>query len=930
MDLIEVRGARQHNLRNVSVNIPRDRMTVITGLSGSGKSTLAFDTIYAEGQRRYVETLSPYARQFLDQLERPRVDSIDGLSPALSIDQKTVSRNRRSTVGTVTEIYDYLRLLFSAIALPHCPDCRLPIQKQSVDQMAKHILTEHSDSIVSILAPCIRGRKGAYRRELERFAKLGFLSVRIDGRMERLDDRPLGLDLRRNVEHNIEVIVDRVAVRLETEGRLRDSIRTAAKLAGGLVLVVAGDRETLHSERLACSKCGASQPDLEPRSFSFNSRHGACRACQGLGVTWQVNLDRLVPNPRKALKDSNWPRIQPWAAARSIGHVVAERLGIDLNRPWCEIGKAERELLLYGEAGDGPEYRAVRKLGFRGMVPRLERDLGIGPGYHPNKQAKPYMVSLPCRACAGDRLRPESLVASVGGHTIAEMAKAPLSDLSQILDGLRVEGPKHEIASRVCEEIRERVDFLCRIGLGYLWLDRPASTLSGGEAQRVRLSTQIGTRLRGVLYVLDEPSIGLHARDHGVLLDALGELRDLGNTVIVVEHDQTTIERADHVVDLGPGAGRLGGHLIAEGPATSVASVPGSLTGDFLAGRRVAWVAPPKRPVPAEALTVRGARQHNLKGVDVAFPLGMLCAVTGVSGSGKSTLVNHILYPALARHFGSPGTIAGDHDRIDGLDRIEGIVRIDQSPIGRTPRSNPATYTGVFTPIRTFFSQLPEARARGYPPGRFSFNVRGGQCDRCSGAGGFRIELNFMPDVFRTCEICKGLRYKRETLEVRYKGHSIADLLAATVEEALELMGKLPLVQRKLSTLVNVGLGYIQLGQPSTTISGGEAQRIKLARELSKVKKSRTVYVLDEPTTGLHFEDVRKLLAVLRQLVDRGGTVIVIEHQMDVIRSADWIVDLGPEGGAGGGEVVCEGPPGEVARVVRSHTGRALREAGVR
>ncbi|MDE0103154.1 MAG: excinuclease ABC subunit UvrA [Bryobacterales bacterium] len=933
MDAIQVRGARQHNLQNVSVAIPRNRLTVITGLSGSGKSTLAFDTIYAEGQRRYVETLSPYARQFLDQLERPRVDSIDGLSPALSIDQKTASRSRRSTVGTVTEVYDYLRLLFSAVAVPHCTKCGVPIQKQHVDEISKRTLDVHGGELITVLAPVVRGRKGSYLRQLKDYYARGFLTARVDGQLERLETLLVKGGLKRTVEHTIEIVVDRVYVRQDSLDRLKDSIRTAAKLANGLVLVVggeAGQRESLFSERLACARCGENQRDLEPRSFSFNSRHGACGTCKGLGLAWQVDARRLIRHPDRPLTDGNWPQTQLWAGVLHQARPFAKQARVDLTKAWNRLTAPKREWLLYGAKGKLPKGSPLRKIRFRGLVPLAERLLGVGPGYQPNKVVRQYMASLPCRECGGKRLRPESLAARVSDHTIAELAAAPLSKLARDLESLGVSGAKREVAERIREEIRERVAFLCQIGLDHLSLDRPSSSLSGGEAQRVRLATQIGTRLQGVLYVLDEPSIGLHARDHGVLLDALGQLRDLGNTVIVVEHDQATIERADHVIDLGPGAGRLGGELVAEGSAARIASVEESLTGAYLSGRKSAWIRPNKYPPIQRKLVVRGASQHNLKDIDVAFPLGNLCVVTGVSGSGKSTLVNHILHPALAEHFGMQGPSAGTHDRIDGMQHVEGVLRIDQSPIGRTPRSNPATYTGVFTPIRGFYSQLAEARARGYAPGRFSFNVRGGRCDNCDGAGSKRIEMKFLPDVFVTCEVCKGLRYKHETLEVRYKGHSIADLLGATVEEALELMSNLPVVSRKLNTLLDVGLGYIQLGQPSTTISGGEAQRMKLARELSKRKTSGTVYVLDEPTTGLHFEDVHKLLSVLRRLVDQGSTVIVIEHQMDVIRSADWVVDLGPESGEGGGRVVCTGRPHEIARHPSSHTGRALRETGVR
>ncbi len=931
MDKIQVRGARQHNLQDITLDIPRNSLTVITGLSGSGKSSLAFDTIYAEGQRRYVETLSPYARQFLEQLERPDVDSIDGLSPALAIEQKTSGRSPRSTVGTVTEVYDYLRLLFSAAGTPHCVNCQLPIQKQSSDQVAARIIDQSQGDRIMILAPCVRGRKGKYRKELESYARQGFVTARIDGEMERLDDYPLTIELKRNLEHTIEVVVDRVVVRADVENRLTNSIRAASKLAGGLVLVVAGDgSETLYSERMVCVRCGGSQPDFEPRSFSFNSRYGACPACGGLGVVWGLDPAKLVPDPTKPLLIGNWPLSRPWKEPVPTTLAWASLAGIDLDRAWSRLAPDEQEWLLYGFTGNLSESHRLKRYHHYGMIPILNRYIGISPGYQPSQVVLPYMANISCRQCSGHRLRPESLAARVAGLTITDMAHAPLGRLAGQLRQLRLEGPKQLVAERILEEIRERVDFLISVGLGYLWLDRPAATLSGGEAQRVRLATQIGTRLRGVLYVLDEPSIGLHSRDHGLLLDALFGLRDLGNTVIVVEHDQATIERADHVVDLGPGAGRLGGSLAASGTPAEIAAAPGSLTGAYLSGRKVAHVLQDKRPPVKRKLVVRGARQHNLKDIDVKFPLGSFCVVTGVSGSGKSTLVNGILYPALAKQLDLAGPSPGAHDRIEGLKFVDKIVRIDQTPIGRTPRSNPATYTGAFTPIRDFYSQLPESRARGYAPGRFSFNVHGGRCDECAGDGIKRIEMNFLPDVFVTCEACHGLRYNQETLQVRYKGYSIADLLGATVEEVLGIMDRLPAVNKKLTTLAGVGLGYIQLGQSSTTISGGEAQRMKLARELSKRQTGKTVYVLDEPTTGLHFDDVRKLLKVLRRLVEYGNTVIVIEHQLDVIRSADWIVDLGPEGGEDGGNVVCSGPPRAVAAVAASHTGRALREIGVR
>ena len=930
MDKIEVHGARQHNLQDITLSIPRDSLTVVTGLSGSGKSSLAFDTIYAEGQRRYVETLSPYARQFLEQLERPDVDSIDGLSPALSIEQKTSSRSPRSTVGTVTEVYDYLRLLFSSIGTPYCVTCDLPIERQPSERVAARIIEQNSGENIMILAPCVRGRKGHYSRELQSYARKGFVTARIDGTMERLDEFPFAAKLKRNVEHTIEVVVDRVVVKPESEKRIQESIRTASNLAGGLVLIVADDgTETLFSESMVCVQCGASRPDLEPRSFSFNSRFGACESCRGVGRSWELDPKKLIPRGENPLFRGNWPETGQWKDPVATAKSCARRAKIKLSTPWQQLTADEREWLLYGQKGRLSRQSSLRNVRFSGLIPYMNRCLMVGPGYHPIQTLQRYMSNIPCRACSGHRLRPESVAVRVAGDSIVDMSSWPLSRLANHMRRLKLDSRRQLVAERILEEIRERVEFLCYVGLGYLSLDRSAATLSGGEAQRVRLATQIGTRLRGVLYVLDEPSIGLHSRDHGRLLDALLGLRDLGNTVVVVEHDQATIERADYVVDLGPGAGRLGGRVTAVGTPAQICGSTDSLTGDYLAGRRAAHLLHESPPPNGRRVIVRGARQHNLKNIDVEFPLGNFCVVTGVSGSGKSTLINSILYPALAKQADLNAVEPGDHDHIDGIELVDKVVRIDQTPVGRTPRSNPATYTGAFTPIREFYSMLPEARARGFSPGRFSFNVVGGRCDDCSGDGLKRIEMNFLPDVFVECETCRGLRYNQETLQVHYKGYSIADLLAATVEEVLSVMGNLTAVRNKLATLVDVGLGYIQLGQSSTTISGGEAQRMKLARELSKRKTGQTVYVLDEPTTGLHFDDVRKLLLVLRRLVENGNTVIVIEHQLDVIRSADWVVDLGPEGGEDGGRVVGCGTPSAIAKVGGSHTGRALRAAGL-
>ena len=930
LDSIDVRGARQHNLQDINVQIPRRSLTVVTGLSGSGKSSLAFDTIYAEGQRRYVETLSPYARQFLEQLEKPDIDSINGLSPALSIEQKTSSRSPRSTVGTVTEIYDYLRLMFSSVGNPHCVQCNLPIVQQSTDQIVARISEQRSGDDIEILAPCVRGRKGLFRSELDQWARQGFVFARVDGQRKRLDHHPASIRLNRNKAHTIEVVVDRVRVRKGAEKRLRNSIGTASKLADGLVLVIDSDRtETLYSEKLVCVQCGSSLPEFEPRSFSFNSGYGACERCAGLGVGWDLDLSKLILHPNKPFEDVGWPRTRPFRRCVEHALKVAAKAGIDSGSPWRSLSGLDRELMLHGTR-DGRRTK-IRHFGvrYRGFLGDLRAWFGVRAGYHPRKHQAKFMTKATCRACNGSRLRPTSLAVRVGEYSIAELTSMPMQRLCDVLNGLRLEERKQLVAERLLEEIRQRVAFLRDVGLGYLSLDRPAASLSGGEAQRVRLSTQIGTRLRGVLYVLDEPSIGLHARDHALLLDSLVGLRDLGNTVIVVEHDQASIERADHVVDLGPGAGRLGGEVVASGPPQAIRRSGNSVTGQYLSGRKTAHLPAAVKPPRRYKLVVRGARHNNLKNAVVTFPLGNFCVVAGVSGSGKSSLVNGILYPVLANHTRKNKLAPGDHDRVSGLNRIDKVVRIDQTPIGRTPCSTPATYTGTFTPIRDFFSLLPESRARGYKPGRFSFNVAGGRCDTCMGKGFKRIEMKFLPDVFVKCETCEGRRYNRETLQVRYKGFSIADLLEAPVEQVLEVMEKLPGVEKKLRTLVDVGLGYIELGQSSTTISGGEAQRMKLARELSKRQTGKTVYVLDEPTTGLHFEDVHKLLGVLRRLVDLGNTVIVIEHQLDVIRSADWIVDLGPEGGEEGGEVVCMGSPRQVAAFDGSHTGRALREAGV-
>ena len=910
LERISVHGARMHNLKNISVEIPRHTLTVITGLSGSGKSSLAFDTIYAEGQRRYVETLSPYARQFLDQMERPEVDSIDGLSPAISIEQKTTSRSPRSTVGTITEIYDYLRLLWSSIGVPHCPNCGIPISKQSTQQILEQILALRQDERIMILAPVARGRKGEYKKELEKFARTGFLRARIDGQLRSLDEE-IVLDKRKN--HTIEVLVDRLLVKSGLEKRLEASIETATKMASGLVIVsVVGGEERLYSQKMACPDCGESVPEIEPRSFSFNSPYGACEACNGLGSAWTFDPQKVIVDESRPLFDGGLGPGGSSALMRQAVTAAARRARIDVSKPFNALSAKRQSLLLHGQ-GDFP-----------GILKLLDRAFKENPTEGYRDYLLQYMSAADCESCHGRRLRPSSLAVRMNGISIADFTALPVSRALQAATAWPLSERELQVAARLVEEIRNRLQFLAEVGLDYLSLDRSAATLSGGEAQRIRLATQIGSRLRGVLYVLDEPSIGLHPRDNQRLLDTLTRLRDLGNTVLVVEHDQETIERADYVIDLGPGAGRLGGELVAAGTPAEIARVESSLTGQYLSGARSVITPDYRRPGSGDSLVVRGAREHNLKAIDVEFPLSTLIVITGVSGSGKSTLVHDILYRALSQHFFRAKTNPGAHDLIEGLDFLDKVIEIDQAPIGRTPRSNPATYTGVFAPIRELYAMLPEARERGYKPGRFSFNVKGGRCEACQGDGMKRIEMNFLPDVFVPCDVCRGRRYNSETLQVRFDGVSIADLLESTVEDALGLLDKFPQIRQKLQTLVDVGLGYLHLGQSSTTLSGGEAQRIKLGRELSRRQTGRTFYILDEPTTGLHFEDVRRLLDVLNQLVDLGNTVLVIEHQMDVIKSADWIIDLGPEGGERGGYVVAAGTPEQVVRNRRSHTARAL------
>jgi len=928
IDRITVRGARQHNLRNINVDIPRDKLTVITGLSGSGKSSLAFDTIYAEGQRRYVESLSAYARQFLDQLEKPDVDSVEGLSPAISIEQKTVARSPRSTIGTVTEIYDYLRLLFSSIGQPHCPRCGAAITRQSVEQILQSVLALPEGERVMILAPIVRGRKGEFKKELAKLAKDGFIRARVDGELRSLDEE-IRLDKRRN--HSIEAVIDRLLIKSGISARLGESLRTALKLTGGAVLVsVIEGEEKLYSEKMACVNCGINVPPLEPRSFSFNSAYGACRECNGLGGVMEIDPGKLIPNtdevPDKlafiGLADKSGS-----AYLRSALLAVIQHFKADPNTPFGELPKEVRESFLHGLPAQLRFRQGLYsyKGYWQGALPLL-RDRLVNPPSEKVRVALEEMVSpAVCRECKGLRLRADSLAVRIAGRGIADYTSMTIEDAVKAFDRVKLDKREEKIAGLVLREIQARLRFLETVGLGYLTLDRPSATLSGGEGQRIRLATQIGSQLRGVLYVLDEPSIGLHPRDNRRLLDTLSALRDLGNTVLVVEHDEETIRRADYVVDLGPGAGTHGGMVVAFGTPESVAANPNSITGLYIRGELKIPVPLDRRAPNGKAITIRGATHNNLDEIDVAFPLGLFTVVTGVSGSGKSTLVADILYRALAKNLYGSLAEPGAHASIEGLEHIDKVIEIDQSPIGRTPRSNPATYTGLFTPIRELYAMLPESRERGYKPGRFSFNVKGGRCEACEGEGMKRIEMNFLPDVYVLCDVCRGARYNRETLSVKYKGKSIAELLDTTVEEALPVLENIPQIKPKLQTLLDVGLGYIKLGQSATTLSGGEAQRIKLAKELSKRATGRTIYILDEPTTGLHFADVHKLLDVLQRLVTVGNTVIVIEHNLDVIKSADYIIDLGPEGGAHGGRVVASGTPEEVAAVRRSHTGHVLK-----
>jgi excinuclease ABC subunit A len=933
-DQLVVHGAREHNLKDVTVTLPRNKLICITGLSGSGKSSLAFDTIYAEGQRRYVESLSAYARQFLQMMEKPDVDSIDGLSPAISIDQKTTSRNPRSTVGTVTEIYDYLRLLYARVGRPHCPVCGRPIAGQSLESIVDQILALPEGTRFTVNAPVVRDRKGEYKDLLEELRREGFTRVKVDGDQKLLEDE---IPLDKKFKHSIDVVVDRLVLKPDLRTRLWQSVETAAQLAEGTISIdlVDESKELLFSQNFACPEHGVSLPELQPRIFSFNSPHGACPRCTGLGSQQEIDPDLLVPDGSVSISDG---ALVPWAVGNSsfyesVINAIAERYEIDIDKPWDSLSEDERNLFLYGTNGERVYIQYRNRMGrrrsymlaFEGIVPSLQRRYKETDSSQQRERIEEYMSFRPCPVCHGARLKPEILAVTVGAKSINEFTKLSVTRALEFLLSLDLTETEELIGHRIIKEIRERLTFLDNVGVGYLNLDRASATLSGGEAQRLRLATQIGSQLVGVLYILDEPSIGLHQRDNGRLIETLEKLKDLGNTVLVVEHDEQMMRSADWLVDMGPGAGEHGGHVVAEGPASLVEKNKDSITGQYLSGKRTIPV-PPRRGQDRDFFKVIGASQHNLKGIDVDFPVGNFICVTGVSGSGKSTLVNEIVYKALANRLNRMRVKPGEHVRVEGIDVFDKVIEIDQKPIGRTPRSNPATYTDLFTHIRELYSLTPEAKVRGYKPGRFSFNVRGGRCETCKGDGQIKIEMHFLPDVYVPCETCKGARYNRETLEVRFKGKSIADVLQMSVEEALEFFDKLPKLRRRLQTLHDVGLDYIKLGQSSTTLSGGEAQRVKLASELSKVATGTTLYILDEPTTGLHFADIEKLLETLQRLVDAGNTMVVIEHNLDVIKQADWIVDLGPEGGEAGGEVIADGTPEEIAAVEESFTGQFLRQ----
>ena len=935
-DKIYIKGARENNLKNVDVEIPRDKLVVVTGLSGSGKSSLAFDTIYAEGQRRYVESLSSYARMFLGQMEKPDVDYIDGLSPAISIDQKTTSKNPRSTVGTVTEIYDYLRLLWARVGTPHCPVCGKEIRQQTIDQIIDQVLELPEGSRIQILAPVVRSRKGEYQKVFEDARRSGYVRVRVDGSIYDLSEE---IKLEKNKKHNIEIVVDRLVVRSDVRQRLTDSVETASGLAGGLVIanVLSEDRDILFSQNYACEDCGVSIEELTPRMFSFNNPYGACPTCTGLGSQLKVDPALIIPDENKsilegAIQAAGWNNIRGDGISRMYFDALAKKYRFKLTTPWRELSDQVKDIILYGTKGDKlelhydqPRGKGVLHQPFEGICNNLQRRYSETQSDASRRELEECMSQCPCPACQGKRLKMESLAVTVGGINIYELTTKSVVEALDFVDHLTLTKTQSMIADRILKEIRSRLGFLRSVGLEYLTLSRSAATLSGGESQRIRLATQIGSRLMGVLYILDEPSIGLHQRDNDKLLDTLRRLRDLGNTLIVVEHDEDTMRSADYIIDVGPGAGVHGGHIVAAGTPEEVMANPASLTGQYLSGKRYIAVPKARRAGNGHSLTIRGAAENNLKDIDVTIPLGTLTCVTGVSGSGKSSLVNEILYKRLGADLNRMKCRPGKHRDIEGEEWLDKVICIDQSPIGRTPRSNPATYTGVFNDIRDLFASTPEAKARGYGSGRFSFNVRGGRCEACSGDGLIKIEMHFLPDIYVPCEVCKGKRYNRETLEVRYKGKNIYEVLEMTAEEGKEFFKPIPKIASRMETLCDVGLGYIKVGQASTTLSGGEAQRVKLATELSKRSTGSTIYILDEPTTGLHTDDVGKLLEVLQRLVDAGNTVVVIEHNLDVIKCADHIIDLGPEGGDGGGTIVCAGTPEEVAACEASYTGQYLK-----
>ena len=939
-DAIIIKGAREHNLKNVDVTLPRNQLIVFTGLSGSGKSSLAFDTIYAEGQRRYVESMSSYARQFLGQMDKPDADLIEGLSPAISIDQKTTARNPRSTVGTVTEIHDYLRLMYARIGIPHCPNCGREIRQQSVDEMVEAVLALPEGTRIQLLAPIVRARKGEHTKLMEQALKDGFLRVRIDGEMYPLDETP---KLDKQKKHTIEIVVDRLVVRPDIRQRLTDSLETAMKQSGGLVTVQQADSgaETQFSQNYACPECGVNIEELAPRMFSFNNPYGACPECAGLGEIMRISPDLCIPDRDKSLNEGavscmGWNSGEGGSFAHSMFEGLAKHYGFSMDVPVRDLPEKAVNLILYGTGGEKIDVayesvngRGMYKTAFEGVINALERRYRETASESMKAAYEEYMSHEPCPHCLGKRLKKEALAVTVGGRNIAQVSDLNIRAAKDFFAGLTLGPTQKMIAAPILKEVNARLGFLCDVGLDYLTLSRAAATLSGGEAQRIRLATQIGSGLVGVLYILDEPSIGLHQRDNARLLATLKHLRDLGNTLIVVEHDEETLRNADYVVDIGPGAGEHGGEIVACGTVEDVMNAPRSITGDYLAGRK-AIAVPAARRTPRGWLTVRGAREHNLKNIDVSFPLGVLCCVSGVSGSGKSSLVNSIVHKTLARDLNRARTKPGDCDRIEGVGQLDKIICIDQSPIGRTPRSNPATYTGLFDLIRKVFAQSPEAKVRGYKENRFSFNVKGGRCESCSGDGLLKIEMHFMPDLYVPCEVCGGKRYNHETLQVKFRGYSIADVLDMTVEEAMRVSENHTLIMNKLQTLCDVGLGYMRLGQSSTTLSGGEAQRVKLATELSRRATGKTMILLDEPTTGLHVDDVSRLVKVLQQLVDAGNSVLVIEHNLDVLKTADYLIDLGPEGGDAGGEVVAAGTPEEVAAVAGSYTGQYLRRMGVK